>query len=204
MPLHLIDRIAVEDAGEGDAVVCVHGLGGSSNSFTPLMPALARHRTVRIDLPGSGRSQRAEGDLSIARFVDAVGRRLHTPRGAELGLFATISAAVLLTTHSVVAILVTGDFVRSVGERFGIDRYRRTNLLDVTVCTYPFLLPYFIPTILIASTTEGADAFGMPRLSALSAGLWNVYSWTLLAVMIGAIATGWGRGPASGFGRNKA
>lgn len=72
MTLHLIDRIAVEDEGEGDAVVCVHGLGGSSNSFTPLMPALQRHRVVRIDLPGSGRSQRCEGTLSIARFVDAV------------------------------------------------------------------------------------------------------------------------------------
>ena len=61
MTLHLIDRIAVEDEGEGDAVVCVHGLGGSSNSFTPLMPALARRRVLRIDLPGSGRSQRCEG-----------------------------------------------------------------------------------------------------------------------------------------------
>ena len=27
MALHLIDRIAVEDEGEGDTVVCVHGLG---------------------------------------------------------------------------------------------------------------------------------------------------------------------------------
>ena len=70
--MHLIDRVAVEDEGDGDAVVCVHGLGGSSNTFTPLMPALARHRVLRIDLPGSGRSQRAEGALSIARFVDAV------------------------------------------------------------------------------------------------------------------------------------
>jgi 3-oxoadipate enol-lactonase len=72
MPLHLIDRMAVEDEGEGDAVVCVHGLGGSSNSFTPLMPALPRHRVVRVDLPGSGRSQQAEGPLSMARFVDAL------------------------------------------------------------------------------------------------------------------------------------
>jgi Na+/H+ antiporter NhaC len=100
----------------------------------------------------------------------------------------------------VVAILVTGDFARSVGERFGIDRYRRSNLLDVTVCTYPFLLPYFIPTILIASTTQGAEAFGMPRLSAVSAGLWNFYSWGLLTVLVGAILTGWGRGPSTRVG----
>jgi 3-oxoadipate enol-lactonase len=72
MALHLIDRIAVEDEGQGDAVVCVHGLGGSSNTFTPLMPALARHRVLRVDLPGSGRSQAAEGPLSIARFVEAL------------------------------------------------------------------------------------------------------------------------------------
>ena len=72
MALHLIDRIAVEEEGEGDTVVCVHGLGGSSNTFTPLMPVLARHRVLRLDLPGSARSQTAEGALSISRFVEAV------------------------------------------------------------------------------------------------------------------------------------
>ena len=68
MTLHVIDRIAVEDEGEGDAVVCVHGLGGSTNTLTPLMPALARHRVIRVDLPGSGRSQRVEGPLTIERY----------------------------------------------------------------------------------------------------------------------------------------
>ena len=41
MALHWIDKMAVEDEGEGDAVVCVHGLGGSSNTWVPLMSALA-------------------------------------------------------------------------------------------------------------------------------------------------------------------
>ncbi|MFN9452269.1 MAG: alpha/beta fold hydrolase [Rubrivivax sp.] len=72
MALHAFDRMWVEDEGEGDAVVCVHGLGGSSNTFTPLMPVLARHRVLRPDLPGSGRSQHAEGALAIERFASAV------------------------------------------------------------------------------------------------------------------------------------
>jgi 3-oxoadipate enol-lactonase len=73
MAFQLIDKIAVEDEGDGDAVVCVHGLGGTSNTWTPLMPALARFRVVRMDLPGSGRSHAAlSGPLSIARWVDAM------------------------------------------------------------------------------------------------------------------------------------
>ena len=72
MALHQFDRMVVEDEGDGPVVVCVHGLGGSSNTFSPLMPALARHRVLRMDLPGSGRSQQAEGALSIERFVEAL------------------------------------------------------------------------------------------------------------------------------------
>ncbi|HSW09022.1 alpha/beta fold hydrolase [Aquabacterium sp.] len=88
MVFQLIDRVAVEDEGEGPAIVCVHGLGGSSNSWTPLMPALARHRVIRIDLPGSGRSQRVEGELSIARYVEtllAVCERLNVTQAHWLG-----------------------------------------------------------------------------------------------------------------------
>ena len=62
----------------------------------------------------------------------------------------------------------------------------------MTVCTYPFLLPFFIPTILAAALTT--DVPGMPRLSALEAGLHNVHSWGLLAVVLVAVGTGWGRG----------
>ncbi len=71
MSLHLIDRMLIEDEGDGDAVVCLHGLGGTGNTWTPLMPALARYRVIRPDLPGSGRST-VEGPLSIERLANAV------------------------------------------------------------------------------------------------------------------------------------
>ena len=69
MGTQFIERIAVETDGEGDAVLMLHGLGGSSNTWTPIMAAMTRFRTLRIDLPGSARSYRAEGALSIDRFV---------------------------------------------------------------------------------------------------------------------------------------
>ena len=129
----------------------------------------------------------------MKRLVEAATRGAKSAAQAEWRIFGTISAAVLLTTHSAVAILAVGELTRDAGERFGLSAYRRANLLDVTVCTYPFLLPFFIPTILAASTTAGYEAFGMPRLSAWTIGLHNAHSWALLVVVLLAIGTGWGR-----------
>lgn len=70
------------------------------------------------------------------RWIASPNAGSSSPRKAELRIFGAVSAAVLLTTHSVVAILATGKLAREVGERNGISRARRANLLDVTVCTY--------------------------------------------------------------------
>src|SRR5260370_7081742 len=69
-----IERMAVETDGSGEAVLMIHGLGGTSNVWTPVLPAMGHHRTIRPDLPGSGRSHRVEGPLSIERFVQAMQR----------------------------------------------------------------------------------------------------------------------------------
>lgn len=122
---------------------------------------------------------------------DARGTR--TVRGAEARIVAAVSGAVLLTTHSVVAILTVGDLANRIGGAAGLSPYRRANLLDVTVCTYPFLLPYFLPPILTSSATVAGVAAGMPRVSPLAAGMTNVYSWTLLAIVLMAVVTGYGR-----------
>ena len=126
------------------------------------------------------------------RIVTLAENRTRNARDVELWSFGMISSAVLLTTHSTVALLAVGNFTRATGSRYGLSATRRANLLDITVCTYPFLLPYCIPTILAASMTADAGE-GMPRLAALSIGLFNFHSWALLVVVLVAIFTGWGR-----------
>ena len=69
MSSHYIEGLAVEVEGEGPPVVCLHGLGGTSNTWTPLLKAMRGHRVVRIDLPGSGRSGSATDALSIEQMV---------------------------------------------------------------------------------------------------------------------------------------
>jgi Na+/H+ antiporter NhaC len=113
-----------------------------------------------------------------------------TRRGAELTIFGAVSAACILTTHSVVAILATGQVARELGEAHDITRTRRANILDVAVCTYPFLLPFFIPTILASATTLSGEEAGMPHITAFDAGLHNFHSFGLLVVLVVSIVVG--------------
>ena len=116
-------------------------------------------------------------------------RRISTRRGAEGAIVGTLGAAAALTTHSVVAILAVGAFAQRWGERFGVGAYRRANLLDVTSCTLPFVLPYCIPPVLAAALTAGGDA---PRLGPLEIGLLNTHAWALAVVVAAAVVTGYG------------
>ena len=75
MTTQMINRVAVEIDGQGEPLIMVHGLGGTSNVYQPQLATLAgRYRVVRLDLPGSGRSlQRSDSErVSIQSFVDSL------------------------------------------------------------------------------------------------------------------------------------
>ena len=72
MPDISVGSMKVEDQGEGAAVVMIHGLGGTSNSFQTLISTLDGYRILRPDLPGAGRSPLRPGRPGIAGLVAAV------------------------------------------------------------------------------------------------------------------------------------
>jgi 3-oxoadipate enol-lactonase len=72
----IIERLAVEVEGAGEALVMLHGLGGTSNVYTPQMSLVApRFRVIRPDLPGSGRSA-AIPTLTLTAMIEIVLRAL--------------------------------------------------------------------------------------------------------------------------------
>lgn len=61
------------EAGTGDPVVCLHGLGGTKASFLPTVGALAAdHRVIAVDLPGFGESDKPIGAPYDARWFARV------------------------------------------------------------------------------------------------------------------------------------
>jgi pimeloyl-ACP methyl ester carboxylesterase len=96
-----VDRIAIEwdaAAGASDSVLMIHGLGGTSNTWTPILDGFRRFAMLRFDLPGSGRSARVEGPLSIARFVTA-SLRVLAAKGLERAHVAAHSLGTIVALH---------------------------------------------------------------------------------------------------------
>ncbi|WP_374379685.1 alpha/beta fold hydrolase [Dongia sp.] len=90
-----LGSVVAEVAGEGPPVVMIHGLGGTTNTFQPLMSGLAGFRIIRIDLPGAGRSRVPHDDLSIEKFTAAVLSAART-LGAERAHFVGHSMGTLV------------------------------------------------------------------------------------------------------------
>ncbi|MEV6651841.1 alpha/beta hydrolase [Streptomyces sp. NPDC051219] len=66
-------RRAYRIAGEGPAVVLIHGIGDSSATWADLIPGLARRFTVVApDLLGHGGSDKPRADYSVAAYANGV------------------------------------------------------------------------------------------------------------------------------------
>jgi pimeloyl-ACP methyl ester carboxylesterase len=86
-------RRAYRRAGQGPVLLLVHGIGDSSSSWVPVMPALAeRYTVIAPDLLGHGNSDKPRGDYSVGGFangmrdlLEVLGIRRATVVGHSLG-----------------------------------------------------------------------------------------------------------------------
>ena len=93
--------VRYEVAGEGDPVVLVHGLSGSTRWWDRNVPALARHhRVYLVNLPGFGafrrRAQRfvlAEATSWLLAWMEAVGLRSAHLVGHSMGGYLSLKLA---------------------------------------------------------------------------------------------------------------
>jgi pimeloyl-ACP methyl ester carboxylesterase len=64
------DRVAYRDEGSGDALLLIHGMAGSSETWRAVLPQLAKkYRVIAPDLLGHGQSAKPRGDYSLGAFA---------------------------------------------------------------------------------------------------------------------------------------
>jgi len=98
MATRFVERMSIEIDGQGEPLVMIHGLGGTSNTFTPVIAGVGRQmQVIRPDLPGSGRSP-TSARLSLEDFADVVAKAV-TALGVGRANFAGHSMGTIVCFH---------------------------------------------------------------------------------------------------------
>ena len=137
------------------------------------------------------------GVLECSGFFEDVGalltRLAKKERSTEATIVLSVGLLSMVTGVISVAIVALGDLINEIGEKAGVNRYRRANLMDCTGCVFCFLAPWtvhcVIPAQLTAQFGEGV------AVAPGSVPFVNYYSLCMLVILVLAVATGYGRKP---------
>ena len=114
-------------------------------------------------------------------------------RSSEVTIVLSVGILSMVTGVISVAIVALGDLVNEIGERAGVNRYRRANLLDCTGCVFCFLEPWTVHCVIPAQlSAQFGEGFAVAPASVPFV---NFYSLCMLAVLAAALLTGYGSKP---------
>ena len=108
-------------------------------------------------------------------------------------IFITVLSSIPIASNAAAELLVGPSLVKPLGEKFNLTPARRANLMDCSVCSIFYTIPWHIAVVVwYGSLQSAADLFKIQGIP-LSSSFLNPYSWTLLMVIIISALTGWNR-----------
>lgn len=112
-------------------------------------------------------------------------------RSAEAAIVLSVGILSMVTGVISVAIVALGDLVNEIGEKAGVDRYRRANLMDCTGCVFCFLAPWTVHCVIPAQqSAQFGENFAVAPASIPFV---NYYSICMLVMLVVAVVSGYGR-----------
>ncbi len=118
-------------------------------------------------------------------------RFARSERSTETAIVLAAGILSMVTGVISVAIVVLGDLVNEIGEKAGVDKYRRANLLDCTGCVFCFLAPWTVHCVIPAQqSAQFGEGFAVAPASIPFVNFYSICMMVMLAV---AVITGYGR-----------
>ena len=118
-------------------------------------------------------------------------RFARSERSTETAIVLAAGILSMVTGVISVAIVALGDLVNEIGEKAGVDKYRRANLLDCTGCVFCFLAPWTVHCMIPAQqSAQFGEGFAVAPASIPFVNFYSICMMVMLAV---AVITGYGR-----------
>ncbi len=138
--------------------------------------------------------QRAEHDSQKRRDPKLEVQAAKGVRSAELTIVGvSLLFSIPLGANAPAILLVGPTLARPLGLRHNLAPARTANLLDCSVCTVFYMLPWHNAVIVwYATVLVAAGEHGIPTPS-IAAAFANPYAWALLVVLLVSVLTGWNR-----------
>ncbi len=112
-------------------------------------------------------------------------------RSTEAAIVLSAGILSMVTGVISVAIVALGDLVNDLGEKAGVNRYRRANLLDCTGCVFCFLAPWTVHCVIPAQqSAQFGEGFAVAPATIPFV---NYYSLSMLVMLAVAVIAGYGR-----------
>ena len=112
-------------------------------------------------------------------------------RSSEATIVLSVGILSMVTGVISVAIVALGDLINEIGEKTGVNRYRRANLMDCTGCVFCFLAPWTVHCVIPAQlSAQFGEGFAVAPASVPFV---NYYSICMLVILVAAVITGYGR-----------
>lgn len=116
-------------------------------------------------------------------------------RRAELAIWGIVALLNTGITINTAAEIAAAPFVRELGERYRIHRYRRANMLDAVTSALGYIFPWGAPVLLGWATIQLIQETysWLPSVTPTEVFPFVFQGWLLAAIMLMAAITGWGR-----------
>lgn len=117
-----------------------------------------------------------------------------TVRQAEASIvFISAAVSAIVTANAPALLLVGPTLVKPLGEKFNLAPERRANLMDCTVCSVFYMLPWTLAVLVwYNSIFTAAESIGMTA-PPITISFMSPYPWALFLTVVFSIATGWNR-----------
>jgi Na+/H+ antiporter NhaC len=117
----------------------------------------------------------------IAKVLQAVVRG---KRSAETMTALSVGLLGWVTGVTAVGMVAVGDVIKELGEKFGVDKYRRANLMDCGGLAMTALAPWTVHAVLPASLANGAAEVAITPLGVVTHNYYCIILLIIIAVTI--------------------